>query len=90
VTDDLPSRILAHLTAYPDLTAHEIARALRLVAAGRPDQHKVKRALAELQGQGRVLSEITPKGPADRWAVTRWRTTQNEMAAAAAREGDEA
>lgn len=86
--DDLPARILSHLSRYPDLSANEITGALKVTTgSGAPAVGRVRGALTRLERDGRAVSSVTPKPSTGRWAVTRWRTTQDEMAATAAREG---
>jgi hypothetical protein len=51
----LQARILAHLHAYPGLTAYEVARALHMIDGwGRPQTRTAEVALLALEAAGHV------------------------------------
>lgn len=59
----LQARVLAHLHAYPGLTAHEVARALRLIDGwGRPQARSAEVALFALEAAGHIRRDRDGSG----------------------------
>lgn len=71
----LEELVAGHLARFPEsvLSAYDLARVLKLPHPGGNGQHQVKRVLAALEGQGRVVRVTGPADEYDRRLVTRWR-----------------